>query len=389
MTPFKLRVTHVITDLSTGGAQMMLYRLLRAMDHSAFESMVISLTEVGPIGERIQALGIPVRALGMRRGVPSLGGVWQLVQWLRQDAPHLVQTWMYHADLMGGLAARWAGAVPTIWGIHNSNLDTNICKRSTRITVRLCANLSPFLAERIVCCSEISRRLHASSGYASDRMLLIPNGFDLTEFRPDQAARLSVREELGLTPNTLLIGLFGRFDPQKDHHNFIMAAEWFSKRVPDGHYLLCGDGVTWDNPVLADWINGRGLCERFHLLGVRQDMARLTAALDIASTASAYGEAFPLVVGEAMSCGVPCVVTEVGDSAFLVGDGGRVVPIRNPQALARAWLDLVHMEQSGRQCLGQRARCRIEAHFSLPVVVDRYQRLYKELARSCAVLPVF
>src|SRR6185503_9929721 len=130
-----------------------------------------------------------------------------------------------------------------------------------------------------------------------------------------------------------LIGLVGRFDPQKDHRNFIAAAAILHRSCPDVHFLLCGDNVTWENAKLRGWIEETGLRKQYRLVGRRQDMARLTAALDIGTSSSSYGEGFPNVIGEAMSCGVPCVVTDIGDSALIVGQTGRVVPAQNPEAL--------------------------------------------------------
>lgn len=377
-----MKITHVITGLSMGGAQMMLYKLLSHMDRNAFAAEVIPLADVGPLDKKIRALGVPVRSLGMRPGVPNPLGVYKLARWLRQDPPHLIQTWLYHADLVGGLAARLAGGIPVAWNIRHSNLGAARTKRVTSLTVKACARLSRWLPERIVCCSESSRKVHTGAGYAGGEMVVIPNGFDLAAFRPDPAARLSVRHELGISGEAPLIGLVGRFDAQKDHCTFVKAAARLHANLPEVHFLLCGQEITWDNAQLRRWITAADLPDRYHLLGTRDDIPRLTAALDIATTTSAYGEGFPNVIGEAMTCGVPCVVTDVGDSARIVDDTGRVVPPRDPRALADAWRALLALGPEGRTQLGLAARRRVEQHFSLPVIVDRYQRLYEELARE-------
>jgi glycosyltransferase involved in cell wall biosynthesis len=286
---------------------------------------------------------------------------------------------MYHANLVGGLAARLAGIRPLAWGIRQSVLDPRYHKRTTIWTARLCARLSRHLPDRIVCCSEAVRRAHAAFGYETGRMVVLPNGFDLDAYRPDPAVRLSVRQELGLPEGTLLIGLVARFNPQKDHHNFMQAAALLHARLPDVHFLLCGDGVSMQNAELAQWVEEADIGPNIHLLGCRQDVPRLSAALDIASSSS-YGEGFPNVVGEAMACGVPCVVTDVGDSALIVGDTGRVVPPRNPQALAEAWHDLLIAGPNYRRLLGTAARRRIQECFSLPTITRRYEQLYEEMA---------
>ncbi len=368
---------HVITGLGTGGSEMMLYRLLSALDRERFSPAVISLREEGPLAEKIRTLGIPVKALGMRSGFATPLALARLTGWLRAAQPALVQTWMYHADLLGGLAARWVG-LPVIWGLHNNVLDRRSTKRFTFWTVKICAWFSPWLPAKIISCSVAAAESHARLGYRRERMVVIPNGFDLQAFRPDAAARASVRAELGLPDDTLLIGLVARYDPIKDHHNFIEAVASLRQRFPEVHFLLCGEGVTWQNAELAGWIRQKGLTSSFHLLGQREDAPRLTAALDIAANSS-IGESFSNAIGEAMACGVPCVVTDVGDSAYIVGETGKVVPVGDSQALARAWQELLENTPQARQQLGQAARQRIEQHFSLPVVAGEYEAVYRSV----------
>ena len=189
-----------------------------------------------------------------------------------------------------------------------------------------------------------------------------------------------MREELGISEETPLIGLVGRFNAQKDHGTFIRGAARLHADLPEVHFLLCGDDVTCENIELAEWLKASGIGDRCHLLGRREDIPRLTAALDIATTSSAYGEGFPNVIGEAMASGVPCVATDVGDSALIVDEAGKIVPPRDPRALAEAWRALIMLGPDGRARVGLAARRRIEKHFSLPVVVARYQSLYEELA---------
>lgn len=374
-----MKIVHIITGLNVGGAEVMLRSLLQHSDRAAFESEVISLTDIGSVGRDIAALGVPVRAMQMRRGVPEPGGLMRLIRQLRQMRPDVVQTWLYHADLIGGLAARLAGIRALAWGLHISHLDAPSSKKSTLWTVKMGARLSHRLPARIVCCAHSAQRLHTEIGYAADKMTVIPNGFDGHSLRPDEAARRATRAELELDDATPLIGLVGRFHPQKDHHNFIRAAALLHARRPDAHFLLCGEGSEWSNATLRAWIDEAKLRERFHLIG-RRDTAPLYPALDVLSLSSSYGEAFPMVVGEAMSCGVPCVVTDVGDSALLVGAMGRVVAPRDAAALSAAWLELLEMPQAERQALGQQARGHIAAHYSIDAVAARYAALYQELA---------
>lgn len=374
----KIRVHFIITSLSPQGAQHVLLRLLERIDRERFEPTVICLTGSAPMAERFRQLGVPVHLLGLRASLSAFAALVRLVRMLRDDAPHVVQTWMYHADLIGGLAARLAGRAAVVWNIRHGNLDPGVNRRHTLLTVKACALLSRRLPDRIVCCAEAARQTHVAWGYAADKMLVIPNGFDLETFRPAPRDGAAVRDELGIPAQELVVGLVGRFHPQKDHRNFIQAAAHFARSYPDAHYVLAGDDIDHDNHELTAWIDTAGITARTHLLGRRSDVVRLMAAFDIA-TSSSLGEGFPNVVGEAMACAIPCVVTDVGDSASLVGDTGLVVPPGDPSALARAWAQLAELGHAGRLELGARARQRIIEQFSIDAVVERYQQLYSGL----------
>jgi glycosyltransferase involved in cell wall biosynthesis len=214
-------------------------------------------------------------------------------------------------------------------------------------------------------------------GYRLDNSCVIPNGINVAEFVPSVESRSSVRSEFGLAEDALLIGLVGRYHPMKDHANFLQAAALLAKRHPEARFLLIGRGVDPENPVLRRQIQEMDLTGRAHLLGERNDMPRLAAALDVFSLSSAYGESFPNVIGEAMACGVSSVVTDVGDAVWIVGDAGRVVPPLDPQALAAAWQEMIDIGPAGRMALGRGARSRVIERFTLESVVARYHDLYE------------
>jgi glycosyltransferase involved in cell wall biosynthesis len=374
-----IKVMHIIADLSPGGAETMLYRVLSRMDPVRFENEVISLTSLGNIAQQIRAIGVPVRALAMKRGLPNPFQVVRLARWIRKSKPQIVQTWMYHADLLGGLAARLAGEGQVVWNIRQGNLDPRWNKPLTLWTAKACARMSRWLPRCVVSCSQAALLVHVKSGYEPRKTEVIANGFDLEEFRPDPAARLSLRRELGLPQEALLIGMAARFHPVKDHRNFVQAAERLRGVIPKVHFALCGLGVDLENTELSKWIAEAGLDAHCHLLGPREDLPRLFAAMDI-FTSPSLSEAFPSVVAEAMACGTPCVATSVGDSALVVGESGRVVPPGNPDALAQAWREMIEAGPSLRRQLGTTARLRVEQHFSLPRAVERYQAVYEKLA---------
>ena len=375
-------VTHIIAGLAPDGAEKMLYRLVSGMDAARFENEVISLTDLGPMTENFQAAGIRVRALGMSRGSANPYYLARLAGWLRKlPAQQLIQTWMYHADLIGGLAAKLAGCSGLVWNIRHSELHPGVDKRHTIWTAKACAVLSSRLPRRIICASEASRTFHEKLGYAHDRMEVIPNGFDLDLFRPDDEARDAVRSELGAAPSTLLIGYVARKHPVKDHRTFFEAAGLLHKQFSEVRFVLCGDGATREDTELRDWSEAAGVRDVCFFLGRRDDVPRVMNALDIA-TSSSTSEAFPNTLAEAMACGVPAVVTNVGDSRSILGETGSVVPPKDPKALAQAWAALIQAGPDLRERLGEAARNRVQTHFSMPNIVRRYEALYTELIAS-------
>lgn len=357
----------------------MLYKLLSRRDRSRFAAEVVSLGRAGPLGPRIAELGVPIIALDIRGPLSAVRGLFRLSARLRSTGVDLVQTWMYHADLIGGLGAFLAGRVPVVWGIRQSDFDAT-AKRTTRLIARLCAALSSRLPHAIIACSDQARRVHVDLGY-DRRIEVIPNGFDLESFKPDPDAGVRLRTQLRAQPENMLVGLVARFDPQKGHDTFVRAAAIVASRRPGVRFVLCGQEITPENGVLAGWIASAGIAQLCHLLGPRNDIAALTAGLDVA-VSSSTSEGFSNTVGEAMACGVPCVVTDVGDSAEIVGDTGRIVPPGDPDAMADAICELIDLGVEGRRGLGVSARRRIAERYELGQVVRRYEARYEEIVRE-------
>ena len=376
MSNKRIKILHVITSLDVGGAELVLYRLVKNMNAARFENQVVSLVHPGKVGERIQALGVRVFSLEMQSGRPDLGGLFRLAGLLRRESPDLLQTWLYHADLLGLLAARTKG-VPVLWNIRSSNMDMTHYRRLSGLVLKACVRLSGWPAA-VVVNSRAGQAFHEQLGYHPRRWVYIPNGIDTDQFRPDLSARTALRNELGLASDALLIGLIARFDPMKDHENFMLASSRLAAKAPDVHFVLAGNEVDPSNPFFGNYLESNALHGRLHLLGQREDTPSLMAALDIASLSS-YGEGFPNTIAEAMSCGTPCVVTDTGDSAFLVGTTGIVVAPKDPQALADGWQQMIAMGIEGRKTLGAAARQRIQLNFQQDEITRQYEQLYESL----------
>ncbi|MDA8387637.1 MAG: glycosyltransferase [Nitrospiraceae bacterium] len=366
---------------------MMLLKLLSGQDGGGGGHLVVALGPDGAVTDRIRSMGAAVHSLGMAGGrPPSPAAVRRLFKLSRDYRPQVIQGWMYHGNLMASLVGCLApGRPPVIWNIRQALYDIGREKRMTVLIMRLGARMS-LLPGRIIYNSRAGAEQHEKMGYARGRTLIIPNGFDCGRFRPSPEARALVRRRLGVPDDALLIGLIARYHPVKDHANFFAAAAKLASRRSDAHFALAGAMVDEGNRELAGMIDNAGLRRRVHLMGEQANMPEIDAALDVA-TSSSVSEGFPNVIGEAMACGVPCVVTDVGDSALIVGDTGKVVPPKNSDALAAGWAAISDMGPERRKALGGAARRRIVERYSLQDVVARYVQLYSDTALERRPVP--
>jgi len=370
-----IKILHLISSLDTGGAETSLFRLVTNTDKGSFNNIVVSMTGIGPVGKEIQACGIPVYALKMEKGLPDPRGVWHLYRLIHQLRPAIIQCWMYHANILGLFALMKRHL---IWNIRCSDMDLVRYGPVYRWSIKLGAFLSGY-PDMIVANSHAGRITHETLGYHPKRWEVIPNGFDTDIFKPDPEARAHIRAALGIPEDSIVIGLIARLDPMKDHKNFFNAANILLTLHAHVHFILAGRGVSMSNPVVADLMGGITKRDRFHLLGGRDDIACVFAALDIASSSSSYGEGFQNTIGEAMATGVPCVVTDVGDSKVIVGDAGIVVPKKDHVALAHGWDRLINAGLPAINKMGMAARERIVRFYTMNIVIERYQKLYDSI----------
>jgi glycosyltransferase involved in cell wall biosynthesis len=364
----------LITGLEAGGAERMLTRLATGSDRRRFASLVVSMTTGGAMEGILTHAGIEVATLGMSRGRLDPRGIGRLSRILRGWRPHLVQTWLYHADLLG-LCARLLGQAPRL--LWNIRCTESVGAAAPRRILSSCS----VVPDGVIVNSLAGQQFHQHRlGYRPKRWEYIPNGFDTREFRPNEAARRRLRGELGISETATVIGMAARHHPMKDHANFFSAAARVARRREDVVFVLVGSGITPDNIEIAAAIGEHGLTRHMRLLGERSDIDAVYPAFDIATLSSAYGEGCPNALGEAMACGVPCVATDSGDSAQLLGDTGLVVPRRDPAALAAAWERFAEMPSDKRRGFGRLARERIVRQYDIDVIIRRYEMLYESIA---------
>ncbi len=376
-----IKVVFVVTGLATGGAEMMLYKFLTRIDRERFAPTVIALISGGVFVDRVKALDIPLYQLGMQAGKPSLSALQQLTKLLNQIQPDLIQGWMYHANLAAQMANFLATQkAPVLWSIHHSVESLQAEKLSLAAIIKLTSLLSSKIS-RVIFSAQRGQAQHLKLGYCAKNALTIGDNFDLSKYQPVIQPDMNLRESLKLSADSILIGSIARYAPMKDHANFLEAAAQIIPNHPHVHFILIGPGVDDQNPALNEQIQRLGINHQTHLLGERQDIPMLMNSLDIFTSSSAYGESFPNVLGEAMSCQIPCVATNVGDSATIVGETGLVVPIKDCSALAAAWCKLITMDVQARKELGKQARKRIQQNFDLDApnsFVRKYEEAYEK-----------
>jgi len=382
--PAKVKVLHVITGLQVGGAEIMLCRLLENADHERFEHTVLCLAARGALSDRVEAAG-PVKLyhLGMKPALKVPGACLELYRYFKHLQPDVVHTWLAHATLLGSLAARWTGNPPVIWGIHTGHQNEQAIKKSVRVMNGWLAKMSHEWPDTIVSCSQAAMERHTEIGFSRHRMELISNGTDTTIFRPDADGGARIRKELGIPLRAPVIGIAGRWTPEKDYPTFFKAALQLQEHCPDAHLIACGGGVDAKNEEIARYVGRSAKPEHFHLLGVRQDMPQVYAAMTYLALTS-VSEAFPLTLGEGMACGVPCLSTDVGDCRLIVGDTGRIVTLGDLTGMVRTWQEMLALREEAYHDLCVRARARVQQLFSMERCARRYETLYADLGNRAA-----
>lgn len=368
-----MRIMHVIAGLETGGAECMLYRLVKNMQ--SHDQVVVSLTSIGSIGRVLVNEGVTVYALNMR-WTHLWRPLWQLWRLIRTFKPNTIQTWMYHADLIGGIMARIAGVQNIVWNVRNTEIPQGVLS-TTGIFVHLCALVSSVVPRSIICCANAGLTKHVELGYSRERVVVIPNGYDISSWQIPKASRAEVRKLYGLQTDAFVVGIVGRYDPLKGYEHFIRAAVQFANRSRRrAIFLMIGRNVVKANAELGAIMKRCGVNGHFKLMGERRDIPLLMYCMDIYCLSST-AEGFPNVVAEAMLMKTPCVVTDVGDASLIVGSTGFVVQAAQPDKLADALLACEQMSPAQLNDLGLEARQRIIDNYSISIIAHRYEEIYR------------
>jgi glycosyltransferase involved in cell wall biosynthesis len=370
-----MRLIHIITSLETGGAQSVLFQLLRQFQNMGVIQTVISLKPNGGLEEQIKGLNIPIHECQFRP-FNFLQQRANLKKVIIEFKPDIIQSWLYHADFMT-IFLRDKNKTPIFWGIHHTYETQSRIKFSTRMIIKVNSLFSNNVPQKIICCSRSALSSHLKIGFPESKLLFIPNGIDINSFKPDEQARERLRSELNLQPETQIIGYIARLHPQKDHDTFFKAADLLLKQNENIHFVLAGDQVTPFNPKIVRYMHNSQYPSHFHFLGRRSDIPMITAALDLATLTSSGDEAFPLTILEAMSCGIPCVSTNIGDVKETLGNAGIIVPPQNPEMLAAGWKAILDKNPEERSTIKVIGRNLVVSQYTNEHMAKLYFNEYK------------
>ncbi len=353
----------------------MLKRLVLAQPSPGEGQTVISLTSLGEIGAELSHAGVRVIALQLGKNplqlVQKLLRLRQILQELRPD---VVQTWMYHSDLVGGIAARLAGIRHVVWGIRGTYPP--IGKPATYLVMKLCAGLSRWVPKRILCVALSAKISHSAYGYVAEKMHVIGNGLDFRDFSTTRTSHL--KQLLQLPAAAVVLGSVGRFHPDKAQDLLLSAFLQVAGRYPDLHLVLIGRGCDADNSVLSGLLSGHPAAARVHLLGQRRDIPQCLSGMDMYCMPSRT-EGFPNGLAEAMAAGLPVLATDAGDARTLVSDCGMVVAKNDPDALVDGLLRLCGLSVQARDDMAKKAALHVRAQYSIDSIRQQYSEFYHNL----------
>ncbi|MEP0854543.1 glycosyltransferase [Trichocoleus sp. DQ-U1] len=361
-----IEIAFLIRSLNYGGAERQLITLVKGLDKKKFNITVLYFYSGGALEKDLQDIGINLICLKKRDRWDVVGFLWRLVSHLKCITPNVLHGFMGTSNLLTIFLKLFFPSTKMMWGVRASNVDLSRYDWLSLLIFKLECLFSRF-ADLIVVNSHAGQAYHLAHGFPANKIVVIPNGIDTELFKPHKEARARVRAEWNIAEDTILIGLVGRLDPLKDHPTFLNAAALLCQERKNLHFVCVGSGLESYANELYRLCEELGISNKVIWAGARADMPAVHNSLDIAASSS-YTEGFPNVIGEAMACGVPCVVTDVGDSAWIVGDTGVVVGKQNPEALALGWVACL---ESDRSVLGLKARARIVENFSVKQLVKQ------------------
>ena len=369
-----IRILHIISGLGDGGAEANLYNFVCHTKNQI--NYVISLKDKGKYGPLLEKKGIEVYYINFSNIISFVNKFIYLFKLIKKLKPDIVQTWLYHADLIGGCAAYLAKSKNIFWGIHHTSLEYRFNKKSIILISKLNSFLSNIIPRRIVVCAEKSMDEHIKKGFNKYKFIVIRNGLDLNKFKLSESIRKKYREKIKINQSELLLGTVARFNPIKDFPTLIKAIKKLKSSGLDFKYLFVGENMDLDNKTLVNMIEKYNLKDTIKLIGQEESISSVMNAIDL-HILSSKSEAFPMVILESLACGTPSISTNVGDVSRIIKNKKFLVDKENYLSLYNAINEFLNLELEEKEKISKEGIDHIKFNFSIEKMTKEYLKVYE------------
>lgn len=373
-----IRILHITSGLNLGGAETTLFKICINSDKSLFEHIVISLTDSGYYYKNLTKNNIKVYTINFKKNIFDLLKFIKLIILIKRLKPSIVQTWMYHADIIGSIATRFVLNIPIVWNIRHGSIQN---KFSSRIFLLLLSFFSKIYPSEIISCSIKGAKFHIDHGYQAKKISIINNGFDTNHFHKILPLKHKLTDELNIPRSSYIVLYPARFHDQKNHSMFIKAASKVIKTMPNVFFILCGKNINYSNKGLMKLLKYKKVKKNFLLLDIQSDMRKIYSSANLTCLTSSYGEAFPNIIAESMACEVPCFSTPVGDAPFIIGDSKYIVDFDDYKKLSELIIEFLSKSENERSKIGNLFREKIKKNYDIDKLINNYEKIYFKLSK--------
>lgn len=366
---FRTKLIFIAPDINSGGAENILFNVAKTFNKK--DIVLISLTDIGFYGSKLKNCGYELYALEMKKNIFAIFKFLYLIIIIYKYKPLIVHTWLYRANLFGGVAAKIAGVKKIYWTIHHDFEYSNFLMM---LEMKILILFSYFIPKKIIFGSDISKNNHILNGYSKDKSTIINNGVSTKIFKPNIKFRIDFRKALGIEEDCLLLGNIARYHPLKDHETLFRALQIVKNKGLKFKCILIGSGFTNKIKKIKERINYYELSQNLIIYGQTFKINEIINAFDI-NILTSKKECSPISLLESMSTGVPCISTNVGDASKLIMDAGWTVQISDFKSLAKL-IKKIYLDKNIINIKSKKSRKRVEMFYRLEIMIEKYKALY-------------
>ena len=375
-----IKILNIINSLEVGGAEIMLQKILINTDDTKFKHIIVTLKSKKKLLNDFKSKNIEIHSLKINNFVNFLKSFKSLLEIVKNINPDYILTWLHPSDFYGLFIKFMYPEVTLIWNIRCSKLIYPIVDFKNILLVKILSKLSKY-PDLIISNSFSGIKEHLRLGYKPKEIKVIPNGFDMKIYSSNNSFRKLNRRKFTLNQNDFVIGFVGKYNRIKGIEKFILTANIALKKFSNWKFVLMGRDLTYENNELVNQLKKYKILKNFRLLGERQDVNKILCSFDILSLTSS-SEGFPNVIGEAMSCGVPCVSTDVGDCKLIIDETGIISKNHKPQHIFNDWLSIYKMLKNDSSKLKKSARARIKKYYEINFIIKQYEKLFVKKTKN-------